>query len=135
MGAAAVAHGAVKSPPSGRKPSALGIYVDVAYVPNQDHRINANFFRSIRAHYYVLSSLHLGHEVLDALLQGKKAWARADLPVDLVPTYDSEALNLWMALNKDQLEEYNIVITPSAARCIVNLQEAAHKCAAYRLEL
>lgn len=57
------------------------IYVDLAYVP---HHGNSNyttveFFKQIRARYYVFSGTDPSKDVFKALLEAKKSWENHDL--------------------------------------------------------
>ena len=57
------------------------VYMDLAYVP---HHGDANytdieFFKRVRARYYVFSGVEPSRAVFDALLEGKKTWENKDL--------------------------------------------------------
>lgn len=57
------------------------VYVDLAYVP---HHGNPNyttteFFKRIRARYYVFSGTDASKDVFNALLEAKKSWENPDL--------------------------------------------------------
>ena len=57
------------------------VYLDLAYVP---HHGDANysdveFFKKVRARYYVLSGVEPSKEVLNALLEAKMTWENKDL--------------------------------------------------------
>merc|ERR1712083_66690 len=112
------------------------VYMDLAYVP---HHGDANytdieFFKRVRARYYVFSGVEPSRAVFDALLEAKKLWENKDLEVTIIPTYDSDVLGYWVADNEDALTEYKIDLAPSASRCTINLQDHETSCAAYRLE-
>lgn len=112
------------------------VYMDLAYVP---HHGDANytdieFFKRVRARYYVFSGVEPSRAVFDALLEGKKTWENKDLEVTIIPTYDSDVLGYWVADNEDALTEHKIDLAPSASRCTINLQDHETSCAAYRLE-
>ncbi|XP_074598211.1 uncharacterized protein LOC141852938 [Brevipalpus obovatus] len=112
------------------------IYVELAYIPNHGdrHYCNLQFFNLVRARYYVLSAVNPSREVLDALIEGKKLWDNKAAEVVLIPTHETEALCLWMANNRQILEDMKIEIAPSASRCTVMLQDQESTCAAYRVE-
>lgn len=134
----AAAAGGRKQPPAEKPALSSPIELDLAYIPNVETGLDADFFRLIRAKFFVLSCVQPKTEVLDALLAGKKAWGQPDKEVQLVPTYDSENLHLWMRLREEELEREGIVIAPSAVRCQINLDnhgDTGDTCAAYRLQL
>merc|ERR1712029_263473 len=91
------------------------VYMDLAYVP---HHGDANytdieFFKRVRARYYVFSGVEPSRAVFDALLEGKKTWENKDLEVTIIPTYDSDVLGYWVADNEDALTEHKIDLAPS----------------------
>ena len=59
-------------------------------------------------------------------------WQLTD--VTIIPTYDSDALALWVSANEESLARNRIDLAPSAARCTINLQDHETSCSAYRLE-
>lgn len=111
-------------------------YMDLTYIPNHGETgfVDLEFFRRVRARYYVLSSVSPSSSVLNALLEGKQTWEDPDLEVTLIPTYDTETLRHWMALHRDDLSAHKISVAPSASRCTIQLQDQDNSCAAYRLE-
>lgn len=134
----------IKSQSSSKKPTSIAgvagppYYVDLTYIPHNGnpHFVNSDFFKNVRSKYYVLSALQAPKEVLDALLTGKKSWNLPEEEVTLIPTYDSDTLNLWMSLHRDELSMESVDVAPSCARCSLNLEEHHDTvCAAYRLEL
>lgn len=115
--------------------SVTPVFVDLAYVPHHGdpHYSNYEFFMRIRARYYVFSGINPSKEVLNSLLEAKKSW-KDDSEVTIIPTYETDTLGYWMALNQETLIENKIDVAPSASRCTVNLQDHETSCAAYRLE-
>nr|XP_023013573.1 microtubule-associated protein futsch [Leptinotarsa decemlineata] len=112
------------------------VYVDLTYVP---HHGNTNysyvdFFRRIRARYYVFSGIEPSRDVYNALLEAKQTWEDKDLEVTIIPTYDTDILGYWVAENEEMLTKYKIDLSPSASRCTINLQDHETSCSAYRLE-
>ncbi|KAK5649408.1 hypothetical protein RI129_000437 [Pyrocoelia pectoralis] len=112
------------------------VYVDLTYVP---HNGNSNysyvdFFKRVRARYYVFSGIEPSKEVYSALLEAKQTWDDKDLEVTIIPTYDTDVLGYWVAENEDLLAKYKIDLSPSASRCTINLQDHETSCSAYRLE-
>ncbi|XP_060555499.1 microtubule-associated protein futsch-like isoform X2 [Ruditapes philippinarum] len=124
---------AVKMPPL---PPFHPFYMDLTYIPNHGNPSysDVEFFKRVRARYYVLSALSPNTHVLDALLEGKKTWEDKSLPVTVIPTYDNETLRLWMSLHKERLAEEKVEIAPSASRCTIQLQDHETSSSAYRLE-
>eukprot|EP00094_Tigriopus_californicus_P002399 TCALIF_02317-PA protein Name:"Similar to futsch Microtubule-associated protein futsch (Drosophila melanogaster)" AED:0.16 eAED:0.16 QI:0/0.5/0.33/1/1/1/3/554/684 len=112
------------------------VYMDLAYVPHHGNVLYSDieFFKRVRARYYVFSGVEPSREVFDALLAAKKEWEDKDMEVTIIPTYDSDTLGYWVAANEEALAELHIDLAPSASRCTINLQDHETSCAAYRLE-
>lgn len=113
------------------------VYIDLTYVPHfgDPHYCNADFFRRIRSRYYVFSGSKPSKEVFNALLEAKQEWKDKDAKVTIIPTYETDTLGYWMAVNQEALSANNIDVAPSASRCTINLQDHETSCSAYRLEL
>ncbi|GFT28842.1 microtubule-associated protein futsch, partial [Nephila pilipes] len=113
------------------------VYIDLTYVPHfgDPHYCNAEFFRRIRARYYVFSGTKPSKEVFNALLEAKQDWKDKEAKVTIIPTYETDTLGYWMAVNQEALIANNIDVAPSASRCTINLQDHETSCSAYRLEL
>ena len=59
-------------------------YVDVAYIPyhGNEHYVDSEFFRRIRARYYVLNAVEISRLTLESLLEGKQQWDKQEqIPV------------------------------------------------------
>jgi len=112
------------------------VWMDLAYVPHHgaSDYADAEFFKRVRARYYVFSGVEPSKEVFNALLEAKKTWENKEQEVTIIPTYDTDVLGYWVAENEDLLTELKIDLAPSASRCTINLQDHATSCAAYRLE-
>jgi len=112
------------------------VWMDLAYVPHHgsSNYANAEFFKRVRARYYVFSGVEPSREVFNALLEAKKTWENKEQEVTIIPTYDTDVLGYWVAENEELLAELRIDLAPSASRCTINLQDHATSCAAYRLE-
>ena len=117
-------------------PPFIPFYVDLTYIPNHGNPqySDVEFFKRIRARYYVLSALSPNPQILDALLEAKKTWDDQQLPVTIIPTYDNETLRHWMGLHKDLLSDMKVEVAPSASRCTIQLQDHETSSSAYRLE-
>jgi hypothetical protein len=127
-----------KRPVGGKAPSVkstpvIPFYVDMTYVPNSPD-VDLDYFRRVRARYYVISSLEPSPQMLDSLLEARKGWGDDEAEVTIIPTYDTEALASWMVNNRDALTTLKVDIAPSAARCTIQLQDHETSCNAYRLE-
>ena len=133
--------GASRNSPAQAKIPALPpitpFYMDLTYIPNHGDPAysDAEFFKRVRARYYVLSSMSPSPQVLDALLEGKSTWEQKDLEVTIIPTYDNETLRHWMGLNKEKLQELRVDMTPAVSRCTIQLQDLETSLPAYRLEV
>ncbi|KAG1658812.1 Microtubule-associated protein futsch [Nymphon striatum] len=103
------------------------IYLDLAYVPNHGsaNYCDIDFFKRIRARYYVFSGTNPSKDVFNALLEAKKEWGDKDkdLEVTIIPTYDTDTMGYWISMNQDMLTEHKIDLAPSASRCTINLQD------------
>lgn len=117
-------------------PAFTPFYVDLTYIPNHGNSAycDVEFFKRVRARYYVLSALVPNTDTLDALFEGKKTWEDKSITTTIIPTYDHEKLRRWMAINSDQLAEHKIEVAPSASRCSIQLQDHETSSLAYRLE-
>ena len=111
------------------------VYVELAYVPHHadQHYCNADYFKRIRAKYYVFSGIDPHREVFEALIEGKKVWDK-QLITTVIPTHESESLGFWISNNRNLLNEFKIEVAPAADRCSINLQGYETKCSAYRVE-
>ena len=61
----------------------------------------SNFFKRVRARYYVFSAVNPSKEVLDALIEAKKTWDNKDAQVTIIPTHETETLCNWMSVNQE----------------------------------
>lgn len=57
------------------------VYVDLTYVPHHGNAYYAyvDFFRRVRARYYVFSGIEPSREVYNALLEAKQTWEEKEL--------------------------------------------------------
>ena len=124
----------IKMPPL---PPFTPFYVDLTYIPNHGDPayVDGEFFRRVRARYYVLSARNPNPKVLEQLMEAKAAWDKAgEQQVTVIPTYETQILQHWMAVHKERLAENKIDIAPAASRCTVRLQDHEDSCYTYRLE-
>lgn len=61
----------------------------------------SNFFKRVRARYYVFSAVNPSKEVFDALIEAKKTWENKDAQVTIIPTHETETLFNWMSINQE----------------------------------
>ncbi|XP_005091094.2 microtubule-associated protein futsch isoform X2 [Aplysia californica] len=133
--------GSSRSSPQSAKvpplPPMTAFYMDLTYIPNHGDPSysDVEFFKRVRARYYVLSALSPNLQVLDSLMEAKATWEQKDLEVTLIPTYDNETLRHWVGLNKEKLQELRIDLTPAVSRCTIQLQDLETSLPAYRLEV
>lgn len=54
--------------------------VDVAYVPyhGNEHYVDSEFFRRIRARYYILNAVQISPQTLNSLLDGIQQWKKKE---------------------------------------------------------
>ncbi|CAF3328543.1 unnamed protein product [Rotaria sp. Silwood2] len=107
-------------------PSGTIFYVDVAYIPyhGNEHYVDSEFFRRIRARYYILNAVEINRLTLESLIDGKQQWDKQEhIPVTLVPTYDGDQLRQFFVMNKTRLAELNINIIPASTRCNVQYDD------------
>ncbi|XP_018566984.1 microtubule-associated protein futsch [Anoplophora glabripennis] len=125
-----------ESPSKTKNKKLCPIYVDLTYVPHHGNSYYSyvDFFKLVRARYYVFSGTEPGREVYNALLEAKQTWDDKELEVTIIPTYDTDVLGYWVAENEELLTKWKIDLSPSASRCTINLQDHETSCSAYRLE-
>ncbi|XP_006815201.1 uncharacterized protein LOC100370950 [Saccoglossus kowalevskii] len=118
--------GSSKSVPATGPP----VYVDLVYVPNHASKENTNveFFRRIRAKYYVVSANDKGRHqpnmgVLDALLEGKLRWEEPEQDVIIIPTYPTTTLREWQIKNRNELLDNHIMVSQPASDSVVQMKD------------
>lgn len=54
----------------------LIFHVDVAFIPNHGHEnyVDREFFRRIRAEFYILNAVEISRRTLESLIEGKELW-------------------------------------------------------------
>jgi hypothetical protein len=68
-------------------PSGPIFYVDVAYIPyhGNEHYVDSEFFRRIRARYYILNAIEINRLTLESLIDGKQQWDKQEqIPVTIL---------------------------------------------------
>lgn len=115
------------------------VYVDVTHIPahGNPHYVDSEFFKRVRARYYVLSALEPNQHVLNALLEGKSTWEDKNLQVSLITTYETDTLRHWYLLNEEQLAKNRIDLLPSAILSTLRIDNASNldcSCQVFKLE-
>jgi microtubule-associated protein 1 len=117
-------------------------YVEVAYIPAHGNSayVDVEFFKRVRAKYYVLSTVDPTEHVLNALAEAKEQfWTSAEdkvAQVNIIPTYENDLLRSWFKQNEDRLANLHIEIMPPAAYSEVCIDENPDSsCRAYKLDL
>jgi len=106
-------------------------YVDLAYVPTYAmDGCDAEFFRRVRARYYIIPGSSADPHQLSMLADAKSAW---EGDVTVIPTGNTDALIAWVIAHRDELASLKIEVTPSVARSTIHLDRGS-ACSAYRLE-
>ena len=116
--------------------SVVPFYVDLVSLPISAAgtcAIDVDFFRRIRARYYVVNAAELDSQVIELLAEAKATWEGPVEPATVIPTGNSQSLLEWCSTNEERMTALQISVTPSASRCSVQLQ--GNNCSAYRLEL
>ncbi|KAK6492438.1 microtubule-associated protein 1B-like [Huso huso] len=106
-------------------PSGPPVYMDMVYIPNHcsAKNVDAEFFKRVRASYYVVSGNDLAAEepsksVLDSLLEGKAQWGN-NMQVTLIPTHDSEVMREWYQQTHEKQQDLNIMVLASSSTVVM----------------
>jgi hypothetical protein len=116
------------------------VYLELSYVPahGNSHYCDVEFFKRVRARHFVFSSEELSENTLNALVEGKETWSGGEdknLPVSIVPTYESEFLRGWFMANQEKLDRLKIDVMPAANMATVTLDENPEmSCQALKIE-
>jgi hypothetical protein len=115
-------------------------YVELTYIPahGNSQYVDVDFFKRVRARYYVLSCLEPSEHVLNALLEAKENfWSGEDKNalVNLVPTHETELLRKWFVQNEEKLAKLKIEILPAADMATLTIDDDPDSsCHAYKIE-
>jgi len=63
----------------------------VAYIPyhGNEHYVDSEFFRRIRARYYILNAVQINRLTLESLINGRQQWDdKDDIPVENIDLYE-----------------------------------------------
>ncbi|XP_037530354.1 electromotor neuron-associated protein 1 [Nematolebias whitei] len=94
------------------------IYTDLAYLPSgsASSTVDQDLFRRLRSSYYIISGdspvkAATMRSILDSLLEGKSSWP--DVPVTLIPTFDSLAMHEWYQETHERQRELSLTVLGS----------------------
>ena len=65
----------------------------MAYIPyhGNEHYVDSEFFRRIRARYYILNAVQINRLTLESLINGRQQWDdKDDIPVENIDLYEFE---------------------------------------------
>ncbi|ROL55143.1 Electromotor neuron-associated protein 1 [Anabarilius grahami] len=103
------------------------VYLDLAYLPSGHaaSTVDVEFFCRLRSSCYILSGddtlkESLLRSILDALLEGKSVWPE-DVPVTLIPTFESLMMHEWY--RETQEKQRHLGITVLGSNSTVAMQE------------
>ncbi|XP_017327012.1 microtubule-associated protein 1S isoform X1 [Ictalurus punctatus] len=95
------------------------VYLDLAYLPsgNAASTIDVEFFCRLRSSCYIISGDDTLKEdmmrpILDALLDGKSVWPE-DVPVTLIPTFESMMMHEWYHQTQEKQQQLGITVLGS----------------------
>ncbi|XP_059357577.1 microtubule-associated protein 1S isoform X2 [Carassius carassius] len=95
------------------------IYLDLAYFPSSyaASTIDVEFFCRLRSSCYIISGDDTPKEglmksILDALLEGKSVWPD-DVPVTLIPTFESPMMHEWYRETQEKQQQMGITVLGS----------------------
>ncbi|XP_027009347.2 electromotor neuron-associated protein 1 isoform X2 [Tachysurus fulvidraco] len=95
------------------------VYLDLAYLPsgNAASTIDVEFFCRLRSSCYIISGDDdlkeaMMRPILDALLDGKSVWPE-DVPVTLIPTFESMMMHEWYHQTQERQQQLGITVLGS----------------------
>ncbi|TGZ74648.1 hypothetical protein CRM22_000823 [Opisthorchis felineus] len=144
----AIGPGGAKLPPYDKvKP----VYVDISFLPGggNAHLVDAEWFKRVRARYYVATDPKPSVALMEAIVIGKESWTGEDakLPVSVVFAHESEELIIWLGRNAGRLHGCHLDVAAIASRSSIQLMSEPHPiiggpvssqpltCAGYRIDL
>ena len=95
--------------------------------------VDVDFFRRIRAQYYIVNSSLPHPQVLEFLAAAKATWESPMGSVTVIPTGNPTLLLEWYSSHHEQMTALQISVSSPASQSVVELQGTS--CNAYRLEL
>ncbi|KAA3676392.1 uncharacterized protein DEA37_0007454 [Paragonimus westermani] len=141
----ALGPGSTKLPPYDKiKP----VYVDIAFLPGggNPHLVDAEWFKRVRARYYVATDPRPSAVLMEAMVVGKESWTGEDakLPASLILAHESEELMIWLGRNSGRLAACHLDVSAIASRSSIQLMSESQltaeatqplTCAGYRIDL
>ncbi|CAL8069254.1 unnamed protein product [Calicophoron daubneyi] len=114
--------GGTKLPPYDKvKP----VYVDVAFIPGggNPHLVDAEWFKRVRARFYVATDPKPSVALMEALTVGKESWTGDDaqLSASLILAHDSEEIMTWIYRNSGRLADCHLDVAAVASRSSIQL--------------
>ncbi|CAH8490185.1 unnamed protein product [Schistosoma curassoni] len=114
--------GTAKAPPYDKvKP----IYVDVAFLPGSGNSnyVDAEWFKRVRARYYVATDVRPTCSLLESLVVGKESWGGDDaqLDVSLILAYETEELLVWLGVNAGRLNNCHVNVAAVISRSSIQI--------------
>ncbi|XP_053484650.1 microtubule-associated protein 1S isoform X2 [Ictalurus furcatus] len=112
-------HSGAKRPTTTGIKGITSVYLDLAYLPsgNAASTIDVEFFCRLRSSCYIISGDDTLKEdmmrpILDALLDGKSVWPE-DVPVTLIPTFESMMMHEWYHQTQEKQQQLGITVLGS----------------------
>ncbi|KAA0719442.1 Microtubule-associated protein 1S [Triplophysa tibetana] len=109
----------VKSGATKGSKSGASVYLDLAYLPSGHaaSTVDVEFFCRLRSSCYIISGDDSYKEgsmrsILDALLEGKSVWPE-DVPVTLIPTFESVMMHEWYRETQEKQRQLGITVLGS----------------------
>ncbi|KAF8562404.1 hypothetical protein P879_08992 [Paragonimus westermani] len=141
----ALGPGSTKLPPYDKvKP----VYVDIAFLPGggNPHLVDAEWFKRVRARYYVATDPRPSAILMEAMVVGKESWTGEDakLSASLILAHESEELMIWLGRNSGRLAACHLDVSAIASRSSIQLMSESQltaeatqplTCAGYRIDL
>ncbi|CAI2737378.1 unnamed protein product [Dicrocoelium dendriticum] len=101
------------------------LYVDVSFLPGggNPHLVDVEWFKRVRARFYVVTDPRPSVRLLDAMLYGKEAWTGPDskLAVSVIFTCESDELMTWLGRNTARLNACHMDVAAIASRSRIQL--------------
>ncbi|KAM9501141.1 microtubule-associated protein 1S [Clarias gariepinus] len=112
-------HAGAKRPNTAGIKGITSVYLDLAYLPsgNAASTIDVEFFCRLRSSCYIISGDDdlkeaIMRPILDALLDGKSVWPE-DVPVTLIPTFESTMMHEWYHQTQERQQQLGITVLGS----------------------
>ncbi|CAH8463787.1 unnamed protein product [Heterobilharzia americana] len=101
------------------------MYVDVAFLPGggNPNYVDAEWFKRVRARYYVATDVRPTCSLLESLVVGKESWSGEDaqLEVSLILAYDTEEILIWLGVNAGRLNNCHVNVAAVISRSSIQI--------------